>query len=642
MKKNTKYFVADFETTVDDDTQNQKKTEVWSSAWIELFDSDENVHVDNCIADTYYKWVTLDSDIIVYYHNAKFDGEFWINYLFSKGFTFKHCKRISKRKIEQLKVGEFDCLVSEMGMFYWLRVKMENGKKLEIRDSLKLVPMTLREAGRGFKTKYQKLDMNYRGDHYAGCKITDIEMKYIKNDVLVLKEIMELFINEGHDKLTIGGCCMSEFKTYYDKLDFAIFFPNLKLMRLNSKFFQEKDADEYTRRALKGGWTYLKEEYADKILSNGFTFDVNSLYTSVQHSKSGNYYPVGSPHFFLGKPPAESYFGHRVFIVKIQCDFEIKDGFLPTVQLKGDYHYDANEYLKTSKIRQKDGSYSHFIYENGEKIHYSPILYMTNVDLELFFKHYHVYNLKYLSGCWFRTEIGLFDQYIDKYFAIKQKEKGAKRQESKLFLNNLWGKFSSSDDSSFKEPYLIDRVLNWRLHKEHDKKPLYVPVGVFVTAYARQFTITAAQQNYDKFVYSDTDSVHMIDNGTEVNGITEHDSALLCWKKESTWSRARFLHSKTYIEQQNLEESVIQKAIEDSIKDNKTKSRNEIIYILKCCGMPDSCKSTFLKSVEDPILEFKDGLNIDGKLIPKRIEGGQVLIETYFTIKENNRFFFRH
>lgn len=652
-QKKVRYFVGDFETVVEEDTDRQEKTAVWSSAYVELFDTSEHVYIDGNIRDTYYFLETLDSDVCMWYHNLKFDGEFWINFLFQSGYTFKHCTKISKRKFEQLKSLQFDCLMSSLGQMYWIRFRTQSGHLVELRDSLKLIPMSLRVAGDSFKTKHRKLDMEYKGNHYPDCPIIEKERDYIKNDVLVMKEIMELMISDGHKKLTIGGCCMQEFKQKYDRFDWNSFFPNLKKFRLHPRQFPEMTAENFCRQALRGGWTYLMEEYADRIVKHGFTFDVNSLYPSVMHSASGNYYPVGDPQFFVGRPPAEAYANHHVFIVKISCDFELKKGFVPTIQLKNDFHYDKNEYLKTSKIKQKDNTYSNLIYVDGELKEYRPTFYLTNVDLELFLRHYHVKNLKYISGCWFRTEIGLFDDYINKYFEQKKNSKGGKRAESKLFLNNLWGKFSTSDDSSYKEPIQIDGVLSWHLHTENLKNPVYVPIGCFVTAYARKFTITAAQANYDKFVYADTDSLHMLDTGSEVKGIVEHDTELLCWKKESNWVRARFLHSKTYIEEcEDYKKVKTIKGTKNVIKMTRKKEchhtrivKNDDMpmikkksYILKCCGMPDNCKDIFLKENSDPVRKFQDGLSIHGKLVPRHIEGGIVLVETDFTIKESYRF----
>lgn len=131
--------------------------------------------------------------------------------------------------------------------------------------------------------------------------------------------------------------------------------------------------------------------------------------------------------------------------------------------------------------------------------------------------------------------------------AMKMNSEGGAREEAKLFLNNCYGKLATNDDSSYQEPYLDeDGLLRFILHEEHNKKTLSIAQGSFVTSYARYFTITHAQANYDNFIYADTDSLHMFK--CEPDKIVEHSSKLLCWKLESEWSRAKFIRQKTYCE----------------------------------------------------------------------------------------------
>lgn len=54
--------------------------------------------------------------------------------------------------------------------------------------------------------------MEYKGYRYAGCEITPAEQEYIANDVLVVAEALQMMMERGHDKTTIGGCCLAEFK----------------------------------------------------------------------------------------------------------------------------------------------------------------------------------------------------------------------------------------------------------------------------------------------------------------------------------------------------------------------------------------------------------------------------------------------
>ena len=123
----------------------------------------------------------------------------------------------------------------------------------------------------------------------------------------------------------------------------------------------------------------------------------------------------------------------------------------------------------------------------------------------------------------------------------------------------------------------------------------------FITAYARKVTITAFQENVDRCCYADTDSIHLI--GGEVPNIKVDDNKMGYWKKECVWQYAKFIRAKTYIEE----------------VDGKLE--------VKCAGMPPNLKEHVTKK------NFKSGLTLGGKLVPKRCKGGVVLVETDFTIK---------
>ena len=72
--------------------------------------------------------------------------------------------------------------------------------------------------------------------------------------------------------------------------------------------------------------------------------------------------------------------------------------------------------------------------------------------------------------------------------------------------------------------------------------PLYIPVGTFVTSYARNVTIRAAQKCYYRFIYADTDSLHLI--GKEIPPIDVDQLKLGAFKLESVFTKAKFLRSK--------------------------------------------------------------------------------------------------
>ena len=154
---------------------------------------------------TYNYFKSLDCDIIAYYHNLKFDGSFWLSYLLvDKGFKQAN-KRIgeSEIKVEWLQEkymqnNTFKYSISDKGMWYGITIKA-GGHFIEIRDSLKLLPFSVKRIGQSFGTKHKKLDMEYTGFRYAGCAITPEEKHYIANDVL---EALETINNTSPTMMT--------------------------------------------------------------------------------------------------------------------------------------------------------------------------------------------------------------------------------------------------------------------------------------------------------------------------------------------------------------------------------------------------------------------------------------------------------
>ena len=228
----TRTFACDFETTV---YNGQTNTEVWSSALVEL--GTEEVIIHHSIKETLDYFKGLGCDVIAYYHNLKFDGSFWLDYImrhtdFELAFTYFNEKQDKGEWIEDkfMKPNSYKYLISNMGQWYTMTLKTQKGYKIVLKDSLKLMPFTLAEIGKAFKTKHKKLTMEYEGKRYSGCEITEEEKAYIENDVLVLKEALEFMFEQGHKKLTIGSCCLSEFKqmpfsVWQDEEEYKQMFP---------------------------------------------------------------------------------------------------------------------------------------------------------------------------------------------------------------------------------------------------------------------------------------------------------------------------------------------------------------------------------------------------------------------------------
>jgi hypothetical protein len=598
--RNYKYYVCDFETTV---YKGQQYTEVWAAAVVEL--NTEDVVILHSIQDFLGYIFSLNVNIVGYFHNLKFDGNFIIDWLLRNDYKWN---RVAEGK---MKTNEFKCAISDRGAWYTITIK-KGQTVIEFRDSLKLLPFSVKRIGKSFKTAHKKLDMEYEGFRYAGCEITEKEKEYIANDVLVVKEALEIMFERGHQKLTIGSCCLEEFKSTYDKTDFKNFFPNLTEIEIDPDLYGESNADAYIRHSYRGGYCYLVKGKENKIYDNGWTADINSSYSSNMSSESGNYYPVGKPMFWKGDIPKEA--DNKYYFVRIRCRFNIKEGMLPTVQIKGTLLYNGTDYLTTSDYYDyQSGTYKRYYMKQGVKHDSYVTMTMTCVDYELFLKHYNPIDLEVLDGCYFMKAIGLFDEYMYKYKEIKENSVGAERELAKLYLNNLYGKFAANDSSSYKVPYINSKnVLGFEIVEEHEKKPGFIAVGSAITSYARRFVINAAQANFhgvdkDGFIYCDTDSIHCSGKPEEVKGIRIHPTSFCAWKLESYWDKAVFVRQKTYMEHVT----------------HVNGEEVEPFYNIRCAGMSEDAKQEFLDKYD--ITDFKEGLKLNEGLKPVRMPGGIVL-----------------
>lgn len=565
-------YVADFETRAGENAIAEEKTWVWAWACTKITNFDD-VEVGNSIK-SFFRYVNTLKSCTIYFHNLKFDGRFIIDFLLKAGYTW--CDSRKKDK------GTFSTLISDTGMFYNISIRSKRGFTVEFRDSLKKAAGSVESLGKSYNTKYRKTSIDYELDRPEDYEMTDDEKEYVKNDVRVIAEVISHFYAENLTALTIGSDALSDFMSRCGGKDkFRQIFPII-----------DAKEDMYARKAYRGGYCYNNKCGTWENV-NGETYDVNSLYPSMMHSVSGNLYPVHEGVWYEGKfEPSELY---PVAIQHLTVSMHLKPKHIPTVMLKGSVFQKNIQYVTECQNQE---------------------LYLTNVDVDLMLKHYIIDEIEYHDGYKYNGRAGLFDEYIDHWSEIKKNNKGAKRAIAKLFLNSLYGKFSTRVKVRSKQPLLNEEKgkVDYVAMEADDKDPVFAPVGTFVTSYARRFTITAAQENYDNFIYADTDSLHMIG---KAKGITVHPKNLCAWKNEASWDTGIFLRQKTYIEHVTHEDG---EAIEKPF------------YNVKCAGMDEKTKQYFLKNHD--VHDFKYGLLIEGtKLLPKTVNGGCILVPVPYQLK---------
>lgn len=577
-------YVADFETTT-----NPEDCRVWAYAICEVGNTD-NIVIGTTIDEFMKKCRDSKENDKIFFHNLKFDGQFIMQWLFRH--SFKHTTDPYDKD-----TNTFNTLISDKGLYYQIEVIFhKKGKKVNkvvFQDSLKLIPLSVDSIAKTFKMDISKLEIDYHSHNNLpeGSPLTKEEEEYIKHDVKIVARAVEYFQSEGLTKMTIGSCALEEYKKLISKRSFGKYYPTPKY-------------HEDVRQSYRGGFTYLNPKFKGKTIGNGVVFDVNSLYPSVMYYE---YLPFGTPIFFKGKYKEDPLY--PLYTQMIRCQFELKKGKIPTIQIKSGYNFVANEYLTTS----------------GNEI---VVLCLNSVDLKLFFEHYDVYNIEYLSGWKFKSTQGLFTDYIDKWSnnKIQAKKDGNHGLYliSKLFLNSLYGKFGSDIKVKSKVPYLgEDGVIHFHDSEVTFKDGVYIAMASFITSYARLKTITSAQKvmdNYNQgnskiqFVYADTDSLHLYSPDFEIPDYLDIDDTRLgAWKFESKFNKAKFLRQKCYIE--NSTEDIENPNPEYELK-------------ITVAGMPKGCYQYV------NFRNFKLGASYNGKKQPKMVKGGVVLADIDFTIKE--------
>ena len=555
-------YVADFETTTD-----PADCRVWAYglANIDTAQTLWDVEIGTSIERFCNRMAEENS--VCYFHNLKFDGWFIFDYIERQGYN--HTTARTPRK------GQYTTLISNMGSFYSITVCWRNGKITEFRDSLKKLPYSVSAIAKAFNQPDPKGTLDYNKPRERGYIATADERSYIAADVMIVARALKSQFDEGMTKLTVGSDALAEFKNVIGRRMFDKLFPVLPELM-----------DQEIRAAYRGGWTYSDPRFRGTPVGPGAVYDVNSLYPSVMYDRL---LPYGEPVYAPGLPVADN--DYPLFIVSITFTAKLKPGHVPCIQVKGSSHFLATEYQTHIK---------------------EPVtMSCTSVDLALWEEHYDLEILAYNGGWRFHGLTGLFCDYIDKWMEIKNSNEGALKALAKLMLNSLYGKFATNPNVTPKNPVYDPEhdVVKLVLGDEEKKDPVYTAMGAFITAYARDVTIRAAQQNYDVFAYADTDSLHLLTTEQPI-GIDVDKDKLGAWKKEYVFDQGLFIRAKQYIERLY---PVIPFVAE---------------HVTHVAGLPrDAAAHVTIENVTG-----KNKVVFPGKLQPKTVPGGVVLESINFTL----------
>ena len=587
---------CDFETTV-----NPEYAQVWLAGCYNIeskeFQWFRTIH-------TFFTEIQKQSNPMLYFHNLRFDGAFIIWYLSRElGYRWVAGKP---------KPGEYTTMISDMRQYYRIQIHWTNKKRCEIRDSLKIIRMPVAKIPKAFGLEDEKGSIEYETYTEPPETVTDEEIDYLYHDCKIVGDAIKILRDAGNTKLSSAANAMENYKRHLGYRTFDGYFPKLPLA-----------VDRFLRKAYKGGYVYVPDEYAGKWCGKGFVVDVNSLYPSRCASVERTPLPYGWPAPFDGKPTL-----NLLYVVQIKCSFQLKPGYLPTIQLKNNPRFRETEYLKSSIV---DGVQT--VIE----------LTLTNIDLAIMFEHYNITNLTWIRGFYFQSSEELWKAYVEENMAIKEQAtkdgNDALRTIAKNNMNEPTGKFATRAGGLCMRPdyndkrELIHRVYDEynpddkaltleeeeRLNEKRQNALIYSPMSIFITAWGRDKMIRTAQRLYSEglFRYCDTDSAHC--EGKMPLWLWKQcdHTKLGFWDVEGTFRKAKFLRPKTYMELTKRK----------SKGDEKQKYDYAYAWNIKCAGMPHEVHKQVTPQ------NFVVGQHFSGKLQQKSVPGGAILVDVGFTIQ---------
>lgn len=433
-------------------------------------------------------------------------------------------------------------------LFSWKKVFAISSRKpiyaltesgIEFRCSYMLSNLSLANVGESLhKYKVSKLvgDLDYDKVRHCETPLSDQEIRYCVNDVLVVSAYIKECMEQDHNDITklpltaTGYCrnyvrknCLvgddkeSQFKKYHEMI----------------RHLTISGVEEYDQmnRAFAGGFTHCSCRHSGKTLYDVSSFDLISAYPAALCLE---------PVFPMSKGkvvPVTTYKELYNYCKLYCCIFDIT--FIDITP-----RYINENYISISKCIYKGSEdkwkkEKHVVTNNGRLVGADEItITLTDIDFEIICRNYK----------WEQIKIGTFRIYKRGYlpreiimsilhlYKNKTELKGVDGKEdfytkSKQLLNACYGMCVTS---IIMPVHTFDNEHGWTVeHKDAEKEIkrynkskkrfLFYAWGIFCTAVVRKTIFSGILAFGDDYIYSDTDSIKAINADKHLNFIKAYN-----------------------------------------------------------------------------------------------------------------------
>ncbi len=559
-----KVYFADFETT-QPDKNNIVEVYLWAIVSGKQVKTGTNI-------ESFIEWCeNKKSKIIMYFHNLKFDFSYIQYYLIKNNIPYSILEK--KGSIYSVK--------------FW---------KIELRDSLNFMPMTLKEVGENYCEKFQKTSIDYNVER--GHKASKEEIEYCVNDCRVLEEGLNNYLSTLEEVLNHAGAYVSSDKVRRKLTNAGVAFEAFKELSNFDELCPKTTQTEYNlyKGAYRGGFVYSNPK---GIVEDVLMIDCNSMYPFMYSTIE---MPFGPSYVCKDWNDLKRF---KFSILKLYIKYELKEGHVAIIG-GGVGKYGNTEYKSSS---------------NGE----FEELVVCSIDFELI-KRFYDCEFSLIWGVGFETKPFFFKEYADTFIAVKNANKGLKRAVAKVLLNSPYGKTAMNGLQEIKEYYIDEKTKSVKSnvvgYEVDESVYQYLPIAIAITASARHYLLTTAEKiGFENVYYMDTDSIKFKNCET---GIDYDDDLLGAWKNEGHCELFKTISPKKYCYW--------------GITDSKGNFDNSIHYT--CAGFNKAVLSTEMFHCQDVSKEFAielmnkfdKGLELSC-LQSQLVEGGRALIPVKKQIK---------
>ena len=515
-------------------------------------------------------------------------------------------------------------IISNMGQIYVQYVVTSRMRVIEIRDSAKIFPTTIEQLGLEVGVEKQKGKWDYSKERSLNWKPSANELKYFWYDIDILALAMTKFLRK--EKILKWTRTSYAYKKLVDSTESYLsenwndpgelfsdngqaLYPEIKQKHKTdpkqTKFDRAfPEFDMVTRSVIQpayyGGLVYrnpingfltnkgyvLRKKNSRYLDAGaGRVYDVNSLYP---HAMGDYDLPYGKPEYGDGKYKEDEKMPLYIqaFTAKFTKKKDTKNRvYVPMLPNSWALNHDkvmSDKDLKPSRYLMK----------------------LTNIDLKNFFDNYDVSEIHYEFYYKFATCKVPFHSFKETFKDLKVKTSlmikkaqdlgdsemetkwKSMKNEVKRMLNAPYGRLSMN---VLVEAMVVtvdmfgkssNKCAGWDV-----RKGSYLPAGIFICAIARNILLNAVKHAGWRFLYCDTDSIHVVGD-YEVEGLPVDSAKFGYWKVESRFVKARYIRPKTYIEQtwgydKEKQEEITEPLVKFAGIDSDAKKHIKRVYDLK-------------------------------------------------------------